>query len=284
MDDFLGPAGINCGRAMEILDYKMFKWPGHGLADNVEYQQYVETIMMQENEYDALIKDPSDFGFRVIMPKGVGALEPLKGFPPLNSLMGMPLAFAFPFTRQEVRGAFQKLIEAGAELEKFQKESFVVHIDSVSAGFPMGMGAGALAPFDMIADHLRGTQGTSIDMYRQPEKVMEATDMILEQTIKRTIASVNAMGAWTVNFALHKGDDTFMSNKQFEKFYWPSLKKLINALIDEGIIVSLFCEGRYNRRLEYIGDFPKGWVVWQFDQTDMAEAKRMVGKWSMRNS
>ena len=278
MDDFLGPAGINCGRAMEILDYKMFKWPGHGLADNVEYQQYVETIMMQENEYDALIKDPSDFGFRVIMPKGVGALEPLKGFPPLNSLMGMPLAFAFPFTRQEVRGAFQKLIEAGAELEKFQKESFVVHIDSVSAGFPMGMGAGALAPFDMIADHLRGTQGTSIDMYRQPEKVMEATDMILEQTIKRTIASVNAMGAWTVNFALHKGDDTFMSNKQFEKFYWPSLKKLINALIDEGIIVSLFCEGRYNRRLEYIGDFPKGWVVWQFDQTDMAEAKRMVGK------
>ena len=25
---------------------------------------------------------------------------------------------------------------------------------------------------------------------------------------------------------LHKGDDTFMSDKQFDKFYWPSLQKL----------------------------------------------------------
>jgi len=277
MDDFLGPAGINSGRAMEILEYKMFKWPGHGLADDVEYQQYVETIMMQENEYDALLKDPSDFGFRVLMPKAVGALEPLKSFPPLNSLMGMPMAFAFPFTRPEVRDAFQKLMEAGMELEQFMKELRLVNLDAITAGFPMGMGAVALAPFDMIADHLRGTQGTAIDMYRQPGKLLEATDMVLEQTIQRTIASVNAMGTFVVNFALHKGDDTFMSNKQFEKFYWPSLKKLINALIDEGIIVSLFCEGRYNRRLEYIGDFPEGWVVWQFDQTDMAQAKRMIG-------
>ena len=115
-------------------------------------------------------------------------------------------------------------------------------------------------------------------MYRHPEKLLEATDMILEQMIPHTIASVNAMGVFTVNFPLHKGDDTFMSNKQFEKFYWPSLKKLIQALIDEGIMVSLFCEGRYNNRLEYIGDFPKGWVTWQFDQTDMARAKRIIGK------
>ena len=35
--------------------------------------------------------------------------------------------------------------------------------------------------------------------------------------------------------------------------------------------------GRYNERLDYIKDFPKGWVVWQFDQTDMANAKKIVG-------
>jgi uroporphyrinogen-III decarboxylase len=278
MDDFLGPAGISCGRAMELLDYKLIKWPGHGLADDVEYQQYVETILMQENEYDALLKDPSDFGFRVLMPRALGALEVLKDFPPLNSFIGMPMAFAYPFTRPNVRGAFQKLIEAGTELEKFQKELAIVNREAIAAGFPMSMGGVALAPFDMIADHLRGTQGSAIDMYRNPGKILEATDMILEQMIQRTIASVNAMGVFTVNFPLHKGDDTFMSNKQFEKFYWPSLKKLINALIDEGIMVSLFCEGRYNKRLEYIGDFPKGWVVWQFDQTNMAEAKRIIGK------
>ena len=29
---------------------------------------------------------------------------------------------------------------------------------------------------------------------------------------------------------LHKGADGFMSNEQFEKFYWPSLKKVMIGL------------------------------------------------------
>jgi uroporphyrinogen-III decarboxylase len=277
MDDFLGPAGITCGRMLDILDYKSYKWPGHGLSDDVEYQQYDERILMSEDEYDALVNDPSDFGFRVITPRVIGALEVLKDFPSLSSLIGMPMILVYPFARPNVREAFSKLIEAGQELEKFQMAIGSVMRDAVAAGFPMSMGGLALAPFDMIADHLRGTRGSSIDMYRHPAKLLEATDMVLEQMIKRTISSVNAMGVFTVNFPLHKGDDTFMSNKQFEKFYWPSLKKLIDALIEEGIMVSLFCEGQYNHRLEYIGDFPKGWVTWQFDQTNMANAKRIIG-------
>jgi len=277
MDDFLGPEGIICGQMLDILDMKTFMWPGHGLPEDAGYHQYVETILMSEDEYDDLLKDPSDFGFRVVTPRVLGALEALKNFPPLSSLTGMPMVLAYPFTRPEMRRAFQKLMEAGEELEKFQKQLMIVNRDAIAAGFPMSMGGLAMAPFDVIADHLRGTQGSAIDMFRNPEKILEATDMILEQMIRHTIDSVNAMGVFTVNFPLHKGDDTFMSNKQFEKFYWPSLRKLILALIDEGIMVSLFCEGRYNNRLEYIGDFPKGWVTWQFDQTDMAKAKRMIG-------
>jgi len=42
-------------------------------------------------------------------------------------------------------------------------------------------------------------------------------------------------------------------------------------------MVSLFAEGQYNHRLEYIKDFPKGWVMWQFDKTDMVNAKKIVG-------
>ena len=278
MDDFLGPAGVVCGPMLDILNYKLFKWPGHGLADDVDYHQYVETILMQADEYDGLLRDPSDFGFRVLTPRAAGSLEVLKDFPPLSSLMGMPMMLAYPFARPDVRLAFQRLIEAGIELEKWQRELMLVNKDAVAAGFPMSMGGLGLAPFDLIADMLRGTQGSASDMYRQPKKLLEAVDMITEQTIQRIITNVNTSGVFTVNFPLHKGDDTFMSDKHFEKFYWPSLKKVILALIEEGIMVSLFCEGRYNRRLEYIGDFPKGWVTWQFDQTDMANAKRIIGK------
>jgi uroporphyrinogen-III decarboxylase len=39
----------------------------------------------------------------------------------------------------------------------------------------------------------------------------------------------------------------------------------------------LFAEGKYNNRLDIIKDLPRGKVVWHFDQTDMFEAKKILG-------
>ena len=60
-------------------------------------------------------------------------------------------------------------------------------------------------------------------------------------------------------------------------FYWPPLRKVMNALIDEGLMVGLFAEGGYNTRLELVNEFAKGAVHWMFDRTDMAKAKRLLG-------
>jgi uroporphyrinogen-III decarboxylase len=68
-----------------------------------------------------------------------------------------------------------------------------------------------------------------------------------------------------------------MSQKQFENLYWPPLRKIMHALINEGIIVSLFAEGSFNTRLESVNEFPKGAVHWMFDRTDMARAKKILG-------
>ena len=81
----------------------------------------------------------------------------------------------------------------------------------------------------------------------------------------------------TVGFPLHKGADGFMSDKQFETFYWPSLRKVILGLLNEGLIVSLFAEGSYMTRLEAVNEFPKGTVIWRFDKTNMATAKKVLG-------
>ena len=69
-----------------------------------------------------------------------------------------------------------------------------------------------------------------------------------------------------------------MSDKQFQTFYWPTLRKVIIGLVNEGIVPQLFAEGGYNQRLEVISDVPKGKVVWWFDLTDMAQAKKTVGQ------
>ena len=73
---------------------------------------------------------------------------------------------------------------------------------------------------------------------------------------------------------LHKGADGFMSNAQFERFYWPTLRKIAVGLIDAGLVPQLFAEGGSEQRLEIISDLPKGTTLWWFDRTDMARAWR----------
>jgi uroporphyrinogen-III decarboxylase len=81
---------------------------------------------------------------------------------------------------------------------------------------------------------------------------------------------------------LHKGADGFMSNKDFEKFYWPTLKAVILGLIEAGTVPYLFVEGGYNQRLDIIADpdIPAGHTVWMFDHTDMKEVKKKLGGWA----
>jgi hypothetical protein len=76
---------------------------------------------------------------------------------------------------------------------------------------------------------------------------------------------------------LHKGMDNFMSGKQFETFYWPTFKKVMMGLINEGCIPMPFAEGLYNNRLEIIKDLPRASVIWYFEATDMARAKKVLG-------
>ncbi len=277
LDAYQGPALIHSGNVLEILRYKLYKWPGHGLGENVNTYQFVEGEYMLPDEYDALIKDPSDFAMRVLLPRVVGSLEAINKLPPFASLLGMPLRLAGPFTDPAVREAFLSLIKAGKEMQKWQREINIFSRQSLAAGFPTLRGTMAVAPFDTLGDSLRGTQGVILDMYRQPEKLLRAIDVITPITIENAINGINASNGFMCTFPLHKGDDTFMSDRQFEKFYWPSLRQVIEALIQEGIMVMLFAEGKYQKRLKMVNDFPKGWVLWQFDQTDMAEAKRLLG-------
>jgi uroporphyrinogen-III decarboxylase len=139
------------------------------------------------------------------------------------------------------------------------------------------MGLLNVAPFDALGDTMRGTKAIMIDMFRRPEKILKAIDVLTELIIYSMLHSPMITKALTVIFPLHKGADGWMSEKQFDTLYWPSLKKVMDALIQEGIICVMFAEGGYNTRLERVKDFPKGSVVWWFDQTDMAKAKKVLG-------
>jgi len=276
-DSLSSPGTVLPGRVYDLLDYKLYKYPGHGLAKNATGIQFVEGEYMKANEYDALILNPSDFWMRTYMPRIFGAFESWTLLTPFSNIIELPAMNFIPYTMPEVQNSLKTLINVGNELMKYMQVTAEFSRRTLEAGFPAARGAFAKAPFDVIGDTLRGTQGIISDMFRQPDKLLEAIDVITDLMIESVITSANASKGLAAMFPLHKGADGWMSEKQFDTFYWPSLKKVINALIDEGILVTLFAEGSYETRLESVNEFPKGAVTWLFDRTDMAKAKKVLG-------
>ncbi len=276
-DQLMGSFEVIPATVYELLDYKLYAWPGHGLPENANGYQYVEGEYMKADEYDALIRDPSDFFMRVYAPRIFGALEACGMMEPLVHITEMPLRYFMPYMSPQMQAVQMKLIEVGKELERWIKVIGGFQAKGMGLGYPAVPMGFCKAPFDTLGDTMRGTKGVMMDMYRHADKVQKAVDVLADVTIEATVANANAMKTLVVTFPLHKGADGWMNKKQFDTLYWPSLKKVINALINEGIVVSLFAEGAFSNRLEYVNEFPKGAVHWWFDQTDMAKAKQLLG-------
>lgn len=275
-DTLIGPM-VASGKASEIIGTLTVKWPGHGLPDNASMQQFVEGEYMKADEYDLFLEDLTDFCLRRYLPRSLGALAPFANFPPTPFILGMANRFLMPAVMPGVRAAYQAIIDYGMETAKWMAPLMQFNREVIAEGYPGLFGGQAHAPFDILADTLRGTKGIMMDMYRQPEKILAAMERVTPMNVACGLDGVNMSGVPIVFFALHKGDDTFMSNKQYEKFYWPTFRRVILGLIEEGVTPLLFAEGRYDNRLETIKDLPRGKVVWHFDRTDMFRAKKILG-------
>jgi hypothetical protein len=277
LENYASAAMIVPGEAFELLDYKLYSWPGHGLPRKSTGYQFQEGEYMKASEYDDLVLNPADFWMRYYIPRTFGSLSHLGRLDPITDIIEIPTMQLMALATPELQAILQNLLDVGKKLQERKVLLQSIGMRGMESGFPRSVHYLGLAPFDIIGDTLRGTQGIMKDMYRCPEKLLEALDVIAKIQIKTTIARANATKGLVVTFPLHKGADGWMSQKQFETFYWPSLKKSMNAFIDEGLIVSLFAEGSYNTRLGSVNEFPKGSVHWWFDKTDMAQAKKILG-------
>jgi hypothetical protein len=273
-----GPSYCGTGKAFEILDYKLYKWPGYNLPDNVGFQA-VESEWMKKDEYNLLIDDMSDFWLRYYMPRIFGTLEPLSSLAPLNRIIEIPnVGQLTNFGLPGVREALNKLVDAGEELVKVRQGlGRFRQIAMVDMGFSTHIGGGAKAPFDILADTLRASHGMVMDIFRNEDMILKAIERITPLQIKGAVADANLTGNPVIFMPLHKGADGFMSDDHFKRLYWPSLREVILGLVEEGCVPLLFAEGGYSSRLPYLKELPKGTTLWWFDQTDMAEAKKQIG-------
>jgi uroporphyrinogen-III decarboxylase len=284
--DFEPDAGQNpysvryLGPILESLDFRQLKWPGHGLNSSDHSYQFVEGEYMTADEYDHFFLDTTDFMIRRYWPRIFSKLKGFEKLPPLHNIisyyMGIPTSFS-AFTFPEVVDALETLKVAGRESAKLISYSKKFVEKMKEEGFPSQYGGITQAPFDTLGDFFRGTKGIMLDMYRRPDVVIKACERLLPFMIESAVAGTRASGNPRVFIPLHKGLDGFMSMEQFKKFYWPTLRELMIALINEGLNPCPLWEGNCTTRLDIIKDIPPGKAMYAFEATDMEKAKTTLG-------
>ncbi|MBN1631110.1 MAG: hypothetical protein JW990_15225 [Thermoleophilia bacterium] len=264
-----------------LLGDRMTTWPGHGVSPHTQYQ-FVENEFMKEDEYDAFLDDPTDWVIRTYLPRAFKSLEPFKGMPPLNQFISGSyfLGWLGGFVTGELGDAFRTFAKALEAVADQNERMAKYHQRMVSLGFGESVMAGATltAPFDMMSDALRGMRGILLDILRQPEKLLAAQEKIARYELEFAINTCKAMGVPKAFLPLHRGSDGFMSIEQFEIFYWPQLKSMLETLVDNGITPVVFYEGCWDKRLEHLAQLPKAKTVGYFQSSDIFKVKEVLGE------
>lgn len=265
------------GPMLETARFKQVEWPGHGVPDNRPVQ-YLDREYMTAEEYDDFLLDPTGFYFAKYLPRVTGAYE---GFEPLGSMAGsiffdIALSSCL-FTLPSVKKSIEELTRVGEDAQRWIASELAFRQRMANLGYPNGIGGTTLAPYDFICDVFRGATGMMKDLYRHGDKLLEVFDRVCALELRRIKSTPPLLGSRLVFIPIHWAPDAYMSQKQFERFYWPSLRKLLIGLIDAGRIPWVFWESDCTKRWEVIMDVPPGKCLYMFEKGDLVKAHEVMG-------
>ena len=240
---------------------------------------------MKQDEYDEMLADPNGFAVKKLWPRVSTMLAPVSGMtqmpaPPLlllSNAYSLPSFLGAVLSQPPMPDLLRKALELVEDHRKNMEIGMAYTLEMMNLGFPIPWAPATFPAFDWISDTLRGLKGSSLDMYKAPDKLLATIDMLTPQIIGGAVMWAEQAHSDGVFVPMHRGAAGFMSDKQFAKFYWPCFKALMLGLIDAGLTPMPLFEGDYTPRLEYLAELPPGKVVGHFDYVDRKKAKKLLG-------
>ena len=164
---------------------------------------------------------------------------------------------------------------------------YILHMSSVTGKYglpslsPNNPMMGAIVfGIEELMSNLLGIQQLSIAMRRSPDKIEEFINRWDEERIQPAIEKVkNGKGPnykYCFDSSILMLAHTVMNKKQFERFYWPHLKELLDAYAEKGMNIRIFAEGSILRFAEYFKDYPKGVLTFHLEQDDPFEFRKAL--------
>jgi hypothetical protein len=211
---------------------------------------------MDADEYDLLLKDFTRFLWEKLMPRR------LVGFTPGLTVEG----FGEVIDRFNALGQFVQQVT-----EKLRSQWGVTNIYSYPTAVP---------GFEQLFNFLRGIKGTSHDMRKVSDKVKAACEFFDSRDIDPLLSQLQKGEARDEALAFDMISimlgHNVLSIKQWEAFYWPSLKRILDAVVDADKTIYVFAEGSTSRFWDYFKDYPKGHIAIHIEQDDLFEFRKAL--------
>ncbi len=218
-----------------------------------------EKAFMKPDEYDQLIEDPTGFLFNVWLPRVSTDVTPI----------GKPASFRNNMSFLKGGMAMLKYFTAfGPQIEAMRRQSGTV---SAIAGI-------LKAPFDIIGDKLRGYIGISMDLFERPDKVFAACEALMPHLLHVALSGADPDKNVPIAIWMHRGCVPFISHQQFDKFYWPTLKPIIEEIWARGHQVLFYAEGDWNAHLKSFAELPDQSIIYHVDRADIFEVHKAIGQ------
>lgn len=245
----------------QAIGLKYYGIPGFDVPPDTGFQYREpseEDAFMKADEYDALIDDPTAFLYNVWLPRVSTEIRP----------MGEPTSYRNNLALVKGATALQNYFAAfGPQGELLRTES----------GTPGAIAGIFKAPFDILADKLRGYIGLTMDMVTQPDKVLEACEALMPHLYNTALTSSDPNSQVPIGYWMHRGCIPFVSKGQFESHYWPTTRPIIEELWRNGHQTMFYAEGDWGHHLQSFTELPDRSIVYHVDRGDIFETHRVLG-------
>jgi uroporphyrinogen-III decarboxylase len=249
------------GTLAQVLGTKYLAVPGVGLERDTGFQ-YLEPpedeAWMKPDEYDALIEDPTGYLLNVWMPRTNSHLtSPGEVNTVENNIAWLKGGMAM----------MQYFNAYGPQIQRLREQTGTV---SAIAGI-------LKSPFDILADKFRGYIGLTMDLFERPDKVLAATEAMMPHMLHVALSTADPNKQVPVTIWMHRGCVPFVSPAQFDKFFWPTLKPIIEELWAHGHQTLFYAEGKWKHHWDSFRELPAGSIIYHCDRDDVFEAHTALG-------
>ena len=245
----------------QAIGVKYYAVPGIDLPPDTGFQ-YIEPAeeeaFMRPDEYDQLIEDPTGYLLNVWLSRVIPDVSAMGG--PTSSRNNLSF----------LKGGMAMLSYFNA----FGPQADALRTESGTASALAGI---LKAPFDILADKLRGYVGLCRDLFERPAKVLAACEALMPHLYNVAASTAVADGSAPIGFWMHRGCVPFVSPQQFDHFFWPTLKPIIQELWANGKQTLFYAEGDWNAHLDSFAELPDASIVYHVDQADIFEVHRALG-------